>query len=134
MSGMSNYLEQKLLGVSLLGSAFTAVTTPYLSLATTVASDGDFFTEVATNVAYSRQPISFSAPTSPNDYSVVNSVGVAFTAATSTWGTVTHFGLHDGSVIGAGNLLYWGVLDTPRQVLTNDVFEVNAGQLSVRLD
>lgn len=134
MTAFSNYLEQQLLGVTLLGSAFTAPTTVFLTLATSIASDGDSFTEVTTNLGYSRVAVNFSEPTSPNDYTVVNSADVTFSAATSTWGTVAHFGIHDSLAIGSGNLLYWGNLSVSRNVQTNDVLEVLAGNLSVKLD
>lgn len=134
MTNFSNYLEQQLLGVSLLGSSFTAPATVYLSLATSIASDGDSFTEVATNTAYARLAIDFSEPTSPNDYTVVNSSDLTFATATTPWGTVAHFGIFDTETIGAGNLLYWGDLTTSRSVQTNDVLEVLAGNLTVRLD
>ena len=131
---MSNYLEAKLIGVSLLGSSFTAPTTTYLSLATTVASDGAFFTEVTTNIGYTRQPILWSAPTSLNDTTVVNSANVPMGTATTPWGTITHVGIYDGGTIGAGNLLFWGAVTTPRSVETNDAVSIPAGQLTVLFD
>lgn len=134
MANMSNYLEQKLLGVSLLGSPFTAPSTVFLSLATTLASDGDFFTEVVSGLGYTRIPVDFSEPTSPNDYTVVNSADVPFSAATTPWGNVTHFAYFDTEAIGAGNMLYWGVMTADRDVLTNDVVEFQAGFLTVKLD
>ena len=134
MANFSDYLEQQLLGVTLLGSSFTAVTTTYLSLATSLADDGGTFTEVTTNLGYVRLPIEWSAPTSGPTWTVANSATVTFSPATTPWGTVTHFGVYDAETIGTGNLLYWGALDTPRAIGTNDVLEVTSGNLTVELD
>ncbi len=134
MANFSNYLEQQLLGVSLLGSSFTAVQTVYAALATSVTSDGDVFTEVTTNIGYGRLPVQWSAPTSPNDWSVVNSATVSYSTASTPWGTITHVGLYDAETIGTGNLLYWGELQTARVIETNDSVSFPAGDLSVRLD
>lgn len=134
MTNFSAYSEQNLLGVTLLGSGFTAPSTVYLSLATSIASDGDSFTEVTTNIGYGRLPIDFSEPTSGPDWSVVNSADVTFSAATSAWGVVAHFAIHDAETIGTGNMLYWGDLTATRDVQTDDVLEFAAGNLSVRLD
>ena len=135
MSNFSNYLEERLLGHTLLQSAFTAPTTVYLSLATTLASDGDFFTEVLSGLGYTRQLMngSFTEPTSSNDWTVLNSSPIMFSAATTPWGIVNHFAYFDDIDIGVGNMLYFG--DVPsRDVKTNDVFEFQAGKLSIRLD
>ena len=105
MTAFSAFLEQNLLGVTLLGSSFTGPATVYLSLATSVASDGDSFTEVTTNLGYGRLPIDFSEPTSGPNFSCVNSAPVTFSAATTPWGVVTHFAIFDAEAIGSGNQL-----------------------------
>jgi len=129
----SNYLEQALLGVTLLGSSFTAPTTVYAALATTIASDGDFFTEVATNTAYARVPVQWSAPTSGPTWTVANSEAPPFAVSTTPWGAVAHFGLFDSPTIGAGNLLYWGDLGTAQNIGTGNTVQILAGSLTVRL-
>ena len=134
MTNFSNYLEQQLLGVTLLGSSFSAPATPFLSLGTTLASDGDFFTEVLSGLGYTRQAVDFSEPTSLNDSTVVSSANVTYAAATTPWGIATHFAIFDALAIGGGNMLYYGLLDSPRDVQTNDVLEFTAGSLDVRLD
>ena len=133
MSNFSNYLEQQLLGVTLLGSSFTGPATVYASLATTLASDGDFYTEVTTNTGYARTPIDFSAPTSGPLYTCVNSADVLFSTSTTPWGTVVHFGIFDSETIGGGNLLYWGDLGTSQAIGTGQTVQILAGDLTVRL-
>lgn len=137
-NNFSAYLENKILGLTLLGSSFTALNTVWLSLATSVTSDGAQFTEVTTNIGYSRQPlatgIDWSDITSTPDTTVVNSTDVTFSSATSAWGTVVGFSLVDSSTIGSGNQLYWGTLSTSRDIQFDDIFEIRAGNLTIRLD
>lgn len=133
MSNFSGYLEQALLGVTLLGSSYTAPSTVYVSLATTINSDGDFFTEVATNTGYARVAVDFSEPTSGPTFTCANSSDVSFATATTPWGTVVAFGIYDSGTIGAGNQLYWGTLGTSQAVDTGNTLEFLAGNLTVRL-
>lgn len=138
MTAFSAYLENALLGATLLGSPFTAVGTVYLSLATSLASDGSSYTEVTTNIGYERLPlatgIEWSDVTSTPDTTVVNSATMTFSPATTPWGTITHFALFDSATIGGGNLLYWGALGASQVVNTSTVFEVASGDLTIRLD
>lgn len=138
MANFSQYLQNQLLGVTLLGSPFTALTTTWYALATTIASDGDFFTEVTTGLGYGRQPLisgtDWSDITSVPNTSLVNSATISFSPATTPWGTVAHFAIFDAETIGAGNMLYWGDFATPRVVQTTDDPEIQAGLLTIRLD
>lgn len=137
MANFSNYLEKALLGATLLGSSFTAPSTVWVSLGTSASSDGDVYTEVTTNVGYSRKPAVFVAPTSGPTWRTYLASNVTFDAATSPWGTVTHVAIFDSGTIGGGNMLYWGALDNSRSVQTNDVFELplgSGGGLEVQLD
>lgn len=136
MANFSNYLERALLGVSLCGSSFTAPSTVYISLATSLNSDGDSYTEVTTNIGYARKPALFVAPTSGPAWRTYLASNVTFDAATSPWGTVTHVAIYDSATIGAGNMLYWGALSSSRAVQTNDVVELALGSsgLTVELD
>ena len=136
MSNFSNYLEERLLGHTLLQSTFTAPPTVYISLATTIASDGDFFTEVLSGLGYTRQLMNgnFTEPTSSNDWTVLNSNDITFAAATTPWGIINHFAYFDDEAVGGGNMLYFGDLTASRDVQTDDVLEFQAGNLSVRLD
>ena len=136
MSNFSNYIEQKLIGLTLCGSSFTAPATVWLSLATTVASDGDFFTEVTTNTGYARMPSVWSAPTSGPAWNTSLASAVTFPAASTPWGTVRHFGIWDAYSITTGNLIYWGDLGTSRTIATSDVasFPLGSSGLSCILD
>lgn len=126
----STYLQNKLIGVTLLGSSFTAPTTVWVSLATSLNSDGDSYTEVTTNLAYARKVVTFPTPSAG---STSNSPAITFSAATSPWGVVKHWALFDSGTIGAGNMLYWGDVDYQRDVRTSDTYAIPVSQLTVTL-
>lgn len=133
MTAFSDYLEQKVLGVTLLGTPFTAPSTIYLALATSVTTDGAVFTEVPSGTAYARQVVTFGVPeTNGTKYQVKNTPTNTLPEATTPWGYVTHLGLYDSPT--GGNQLYWGALTTSRTVLTGDTFQFTANELKVQLD
>lgn len=141
MSSFSGFLEVKLLGHTLLGSSYTAPSTLWLALATSIASDVSSLaqfadTEVTTNTGYARQLLSgnLSAPTSGPNWTVATSAAIAFPTATTPWGTVYHVCVVTSATIGSGDVLYHGLLDTSRNVQTNDILQFGAGQFWIRLD
>jgi hypothetical protein len=130
MSNMSDYLEDKLLGVSLLGSPFTAPATVWMALATSATTDGAVFNEVPSGTAYVRQVVVFGAPAASGlSQQVANSGLITFPQATTPWGYLTHLGIYDSPT--AGNQLYWGALTTPRTVITNDQVIMPANNLLI---
>lgn len=135
---LSNFLETSLLGHTFLGSVFTPVDTLYLSLATSIASDGDFFTEVTTNIGYARQPLTRAAVltgiTSVPQHTIANSQDISFPTATATWGNVVGVGIHDIDTIGAGNLYFWGLVSVPRQINSGGEIVVPAGDMKIKMD
>lgn len=132
MSGISNALEELLLGYTLCGSGFTPATTLYICLATSITSDGGSVTEVTTNVGYARQPVTFQAPSNPAG-TCVSSIDAAFGPATANWGSVTYLTLVNSNVIGSGIHYFWGLLDVARNVQTGDSLTIAASALAVSL-
>jgi hypothetical protein len=128
MTKMSNFLENSLVNGTLRGTTYTAPTTVYLALYTSDPTDADTGTEV-TGGAYTRQPITFGAPS--NGVST-NSANVSFPQATAGWGTVSHIGIRDALTV--GNLLYFAPLTTARSILSGDTLSFLTGQISVTLD
>lgn len=128
MAAFSNYLEPKILGVTILGTPFTAPTTIYVGLATALSTDGDLITEVNTG-AYVRRAVQFGAPSAGV---CLNSGTITFPQATANWGTVNYVVLYDAS--SGGNALYYTALAVPRPVITNDTFVCPVGSLSLTLD
>lgn len=127
MSELSNYLENALINVTLRGTAFTAVSTPYVALFTSDPTDAGSGTQVSGG-SYARQSVTFGAPS--NGVSI-NSADVTFPTATASWGTVTHIGIYDA--LTSGNLLYHTPLDISKTIDIGDVFKIASGNLSVTL-
>jgi len=132
----SDYLEQQLLGATLLGSTFTSPSTLYFALGTAITTTGSEvnFTEVASGLGYERKLVEFSEPTSGPDWSCVNSATLTFSPATTPWGAIVAGAVFDSEAIGSGNLLYWGEPTSVRTIQTDDVFEVPSGNFYIRLD
>jgi hypothetical protein len=132
----SDYMEQALLGATILGSTYTSADTVYFALGTSLSTVGSeiTFTEVTTNLAYERLAIDFSAPTSGPTWSCVNSTTLAWSPATTPWGGVVVGAIFDAETIGTGNMLYWGEPTTVRSVGFGQIFEIAAGDLTILLD
>ena len=127
MSAMSDYLENKFLDHFLGTASTSAPAAVYLSLHTANPADDASGAEVSTSgSAYVRKAIAFSAASSG---SASNSGAVEFDTATSSWGTITHIGIWDAS--SAGNLLFYGALDTSKTISSGDVFRVNASGITM---
>lgn len=126
---MSDYLEVKLLNLTLNGSAFTAVNNPHISLHTADPTDAGTGTEVSGG-SYARVASSF-ATASGTGGSVASDADATFPTATGSWGTVGWIGLWDAS--SSGNLLYHTALDAAKTIDSGDVFKIASGNLTVTL-
>lgn len=124
---MSNYLENALVNVTLRGTAFTAISTPYVALFTSDPTDAGTGTEVSGG-SYARQSATFG---SPSNGASVTTADITFPTATGSWGTVGWIGIYDAST--SGNLLYHTPLDTAKAIDTGDIFKISSGNLSVTL-
>jgi hypothetical protein len=132
MGSLTNYGENALMG-HLFGTAYTPVATVYLALATadpTDAATGASMNEVANTGSYARKAITFGAAASRR---VTQSGDVAFTAATGSWGTVTHWALVDSGTYGAGNVLAHGALGTSKSVVSGNTPTVPTTDVYVEL-
>ena len=129
MADMSDYLEVKLLNLTLNGTAFTAVNNPYISLHTADPTDAGTGTEVSGG-SYARVTSSF-ALASGTGGSVASDGDATFPTATASWGTVGWIGLWDAA--SSGNMLYHTALDAAKTIDSGDIFKIAAGNLSVTL-
>jgi hypothetical protein len=124
MSGLSNYLENKLLDHVLRNVSYTPVTTVYLALyagSPTDASSG------GSEVAVTRQAITFGAASSGT---VSNSSSISFASMPAV--TVTHVGVFDAST--GGNLLIHGALASSVIAASGDTFTIAVNDLDITLD
>jgi hypothetical protein len=131
MSAKSNYLEKAVLDHVLGTSAMTSPTV-YLSLYTTNPAEDDSGTELSGN-GYARQAVSFNAASSGAGSATGPTVAKDFTASGGNWGTVTHFGLHDGSTAGGSpdNLLYYGELSEDKLIEDGDTLRFAADSITI---
>lgn len=131
----TDFLEQKVIEAVLKNTPITAWSSTWVALLTAVTTPESGTVTEVTLGSYARQEMvsasAWSAGGQVADaYEVSNAADIAFPVATADYdAAVTHFGLYDAST--SGNLLYWGALDTPRTVLTNDQFKFLAGNLKI---
>lgn len=132
MAAFSDYLEIKLLNLTLRGTAYTPPGTVYVALFTTNPGESGSGTEVSGS-GYARAAVptsgGFSAPSAG---ATSNANVISFPTASGSWGTATHFAIFDAS--SGGNLMYYGALTAPLAVTTFDVFSFQVGDLSITLD
>jgi hypothetical protein len=129
MSAKSNYLEKAILDHVLGTSALTSPTV-YLSLYTSNPDEDDSGTELSGN-GYARQTVSFNAATSGAGSATGPTVAKEFTASGGSWGSVTHFGLHDSDTGGSDNLLYFGELTSPKTIADGDTLRFAADSITI---
>lgn len=130
MADMSDYLEVKLLNLTLNGTSFAGMNNPYVSLHTADPTDAGTGTEVS-GTGYTRVTASF-AVASGTSGSVTTDANTTWSAAGSGgWGTVGWIGLWDAS--SSGNMLYHTALDAAKTIDAGDVFKITAGNLTVAL-
>jgi hypothetical protein len=133
MGSLSNFGENALLNHLTRNSAYSPVATLYLALATADPTDtatGASMNEVANSGAYARTAITFGAAASRR---VTQSGTVTFTAATGSWGTVTHWAIVDSATYGAGNVLAYGALGSSRSIVNGNTPSVASTEVWVEL-
>jgi len=135
MVAFSNFLEAALINATLRNVTYTPATSgiTFISLYTTDPTDADSGTEVAAS-GYDRFEVSagLNGWTTASGGSSRNGEAWEFVTATTAWGTITHFGVHDATI--NGNLLYHGVLATSKVVGTDDIVRFPIDTLSIKLD
>lgn len=86
-------------------------------------------TDECTGGAYARQTISFGTISGG---SVSSSGNVTFPTATDgNWGTITHVAVMDA--LTSGNVLFYGLLDTAKEIQSGDTFQITDTNLTVTL-
>ncbi len=119
---LTNHGEDKLL------TLFRDAGPYWLALFTAAPGETDGGTEV-TGGAYARQQVTFGTPT---DGTMKNSAAIEFPTATAAWGTAVSWGLFDAAT--AGNMVWYGNITTPKELLAGDIYRVNANNLTLTMD
>lgn len=100
----------------------------YLALFTAAPGEAGGGTEVSGG-AYARQAVTFGTPANG---SMTNSAAIEFPTATANWGTANAWGLFDAAT--SGNLIWYGDIDTPKELLAGDIYRITAGSLTLTMD
>lgn len=119
---LTNYGEDKLL------TLFKDAGPYYLALFTAAPGEEGGGTEVS-GASYARQQVEFSVPSSGQ---MVNSAAVEFPTATESWGTAVAWGLYDAKQ--SGNLVWYGDITTPKELLPGDIYRINTGNMTLTMD
>ncbi len=125
MSAMSDYLENEILDHILSVGSYTMPSAVYVGLSTGSFNDDNSGTELTGN-NYSRVAATFSAAASGT---TSNSAAVEFSAATGSWGSVSHFGIFDAA--SSGNLLIHGAFTTAKTIASGDSLKIPTGDLDI---
>ena len=127
----TNYLETALLN-TLKGRSFVRDEI-YLALFTTYASETKSGTEPS-DAAYERPKIEFCTPTVTSDGKetyIANTNKILSKSADENWGKIVSYGLFDAKT--GGNLLIYGIMDNPQNVLSGQKFMIDERRLRVTL-
>lgn len=119
---LTNYGEDKLL------SLFKDAGPYFLALFTASPGEEGGGTEVS-GASYARQQVTFGTPSSGK---MVNSAAIEFPTATESWGTAVAWGLCDAEQ--GGNLVWYGAITTPKELLAGDIYRINSGNMTLTMD
>lgn len=123
-----NAFETTVLQWSLTTGSVTRPTTWYVGLFTSDPTDTGAAGNEVSGGSYARTAVTFSV----TGDTASNTAAVEFPAATATWGSVTHIGVHDAS--SGGNMLVHAALSTAKTIADGDVFRIPTGDLDITLD
>lgn len=125
-SGLTHYLANKLLDHALRNTAYTAPTTVYVALYTTLpGADGTGGVEVSGG-GYARQALTLSAAANG---ATSNTALLDYGTASASWGTVVGVAICDAAT--AGNILWRGALTASKVVNSGDPFTIPIGELDL---
>ena len=102
----------------------------YIGLSTTTPNiNGSNVNEPPASASYQRIKLtSLSAPTAGV---VTNTADISWPESTSDWGVVTSYVIYDSATVGAGNLLMFGDLTTPRSVEKDTIMTIKTAYLKL---
>lgn len=100
----------------------------YLALFTVTPGETGGGTEVSGG-AYARRQVTFG---NPSNGSMKNSAAIEFPTATASWGTAVAWGLFDAAT--SGNLVWYGSITDPKELLKGDIYRINANGLTLTMD
>lgn len=121
---MTNTLATQIANATLRNQSYTSPANVWASLYSTAPTVSTSGTEITGN-GYSRQSVTFSAPTNGN---AVSNVAVTFSCTGNNWPGVTAIGVTDAST--GGNILYFSTTAT-FNIKVGDSLTIDSGNLAV---
>ena len=136
MGSLSNYSENKLLGLQFKQNTYASPTNLYVGLSTTAlttaqgdACTGTTFTGEVTGGGYVR--VKCNTWDAVSGGATENSQVVTFAQATKSWGTLQALGIFDKTT--KGNLIGWTKLNTSKNIASSDTFKFATGAIDATL-
>jgi len=124
MGTLSNHAEDELLD-HVCNAAYSPVATVYLSLSTAdPLDDASGLAEPGSN--YARKAITFAAAASRQ---TTQTGDVTYDEATGSWGTITHWAIHDAATV--GNMLAHGAFAASKTIVSGNTASVASGEVYV---
>lgn len=123
----SNTYETNVLTWVFTGNAVTRPTAWYIGLFTAAPGEAGGGTEVSGG-SYAREAATFTV----SGDTASNSANIEFTAATASWGTVTHIAVFDAST--GGTQIAYASLTASKAIDTGDILRIPAGDLDITLN
>jgi len=132
----SNYLEAKILDHLTGKTAFTMPSVTAVALCTADPTDtgtGASMNECANANAYARVTVSAANWAAAAAAASSNAAAITFPEATGSQGTATHWAIVDSATYGAGNVLFYGALDSSLVIATGVTPNIPIGDLDIDL-
>jgi hypothetical protein len=134
MASLSDYAENKVIGLLFKQNTFASPTNIYIALSTTStltdAMTGTTLTgEIATGSYVRKICNTWDAVASG---ATENSQTVTFAQATAAWGNLKSFAITDK--ITKGNIIGWGKLTASKTIASGDTFKFATGDIDATLD
>ena len=141
MANASDYLASGLFDHIFSDRTFSKPSNIAIALTSGVLNDsqtGATIPEMANANGYARVPNASGAnfwTHHSNDGPADNKSTITFPQASADWdGTVSGVVLLDSKTYGQGNVLVWGYLSNPQQVLSGNEFKFNTGNLDISIN
>jgi len=125
MGSISDFLENELLD-HIFNEAYSNPGSVFLSLSTADPLDTGAGLAEPSGGNYARKEITFGAAASR---SIAQNALITFPLASGTWGTITHWGLHENAIV--GTILGHGALTTAKWVVSGNTPSIADGAVQV---
>lgn len=123
----SNTYETNVLTWTFTNGAVTRPTAWYVGLFTSDPGEAQGGTEVSGG-GYVREAVTFTV----SGDTATNSAAIEWSAATGSWGTVTHVAIYDA--LTSGNQIAYAALATSKTIAVGDVLRIPINDLEVTLN